>query len=82
MYACSQAYERGMMYPRFTFLHPAWWMEDWWVGDNTTENFTCTVEDRERVVNRSIAVLLYEFIENNTDVAQTGTVSYLFIHTV
>ena len=52
------------------------------MGDNTTENFTCTVEDRERVVNRSIAVLLYEYIENNADVAQTGTVSYLFIHTV
>jgi len=41
------------------------------------ENFTCTVEDRERVVYHSIAVLLYEYIENNADIAQTGTVSYL-----
>ena len=71
-----------MMYPRFTFLYPAWWVGDWWVGDNTTENFTCTVEERERVVHRSIAVLLYEYIENKDDVAQTGTVSYMFIHTV
>ena len=47
------------------------------MGDNTTENFTCTLKQREMVVNRSIAVLLYEYIENNTDVAQTGTVSYL-----
>jgi len=64
-----------MMYPRFTFLHPAWWVMNWWVGDNTTENFTCTLEQRERVVYRSIAVLLYEYIENPADVAQTGTVS-------
>ena len=62
------------MYPRFTFLRPAWWVGDWWVGDST-ENFTCTVEDRERVVHRSIAVLLYEYIEDDNDVAQTGTVS-------
>ena len=72
---CTQAYESGMMYPRFTFLHPAWWVMNWWVGDNTTENFTCTLEQRERVVYRSIAVLLYEYIENPADVAQTGTVS-------
>ena len=65
------------MYPRFTFLHVAWWVTDWWVGDNTTENFTCTLEERERVVYRSIAVLLYEYIEDNNDVAQTGTVSSL-----
>ena len=71
------------MYPRFTFLHPAWWVADWWVGDNTTEDFVCSVEDRERVVYRSIAVLLYEYVENNNDVAQTGTVSYIpFIHTI
>jgi len=25
---------------------------------------------------------LYEYIENKDDVAQTGTVSYMFIHTV
>jgi len=62
------------MYPRFTFLYPAWWVGDWWVG-NTTENFTCTVEDRERVVYRSVVVELYEFIEDYDDVAQTGTVS-------
>jgi len=77
LYICFQAQERGLKYPRFTFLYPAWWVGDWWVGDNTTENFTCTVEDRERVVNRSIAVLLYEYIENNNTFAQTGTVSYL-----
>jgi len=74
---CSQAHDRDMRYPRFTFLHPAWWVGDWWEGDETKENFTCTLEDRERVVYRSIAVLLYEYIENDTDVAQTGTVSYL-----
>jgi len=72
-----QAYQRGVMYPQFIFLHPAWWVMNWWVGDNTTENFTCTLEQRERVVYRSIAVLLYEYIENPADVAQTGTVSSL-----
>jgi len=48
-------------------------------GWGTTENLTCTVEERERVVNRSIAVLLYEYIENNDTVAQTGTVSYFHL---
>ena len=45
------------------------------MGDETKENFTCTVQDRESVVHRSIGVLLYEYIENDADVAQTGTVS-------
>ena len=77
--ACVQAYQRGVMYPQFIVLHPAWWVGDWWEGDGT-ENFTCTGEERERVVYRSIAVLLYEYIENDDDVAQTGTVSYLWKH--
>ena len=47
---------------------------DWWVG-NTTENFACTVEDRERVMYCSVVVELFEFIEDYDDVAQTGTVS-------
>jgi len=70
-----QAYQRGVMYPQFIFLHPAWWVGNWWKGGDM-ENFTCTVDQRERVVYRSIAVLLYEYIENNNTVAQTGTVSY------
>ena len=38
-------------------------------------NYTCTAEEREAVVHRSIAVLLYEYYETLDDVAETGTVT-------
>ena len=44
---------------------------------NGTVDYDCTVEEREAVVNRSIAVLLYEYYETLDDVAETGTVSNL-----
>ena len=72
----TQAHEKGWRYPLFTFLHPAWWVGNWWVGGNdTAESYGCTAEEREAVVNRSIAVLLYEYYETLDDVAETGTVS-------
>ena len=70
-----QAHEKGWRYPLFTFLHPAWWVGNWWVGNDTTESYDCTVKEREAVVHRSIAVLLYEYYETLDDVAETGTVS-------
>ena len=59
----------------FTFLHPAWWGENWWVGNDTPESYNCTAKEREAVVNHSIAVLLYEYYETLDDVTETGTVS-------
>ena len=52
-------------------MHAAWWAPSWWALGNAS----CTVEEREAVAEYSIAVLLYEYIENFNDVAQTGTVS-------
>ena len=52
-------------------MHAAWWAPRWWA----LEDANCTVEEREAVVEYSIAVLLYEYIENLNDVAQTGIVS-------
>ena len=72
-----QAYRRGLKYPRFTFLHAAWWSDQWWRG-KVTEGHNCTIEERETVVEYSLAVLLYEFIENDDDVAETGLVSYVY----
>ena len=73
---CSilQAFKRGLKYPRFTFLHAAWWSDQWWRG-SVTEDHNCTIEERETVVEYSLPVLLYEYIENDDDVAQTGLVS-------
>ena len=48
---------------------------NWWVGNDTAESYNCTAKEREMVVNRSIAVLLYEYYETLDDVAETGTVS-------
>ena len=71
-----KAYEKNLMYPRSTFLHPAWWVGEWWKDPpNSTENLTCSEEQRAQVVDRSIAVLLHEYIEDDADVAETGTVS-------
>ena len=74
-----KAHQRGLKYPLFTFLHPAWWVGNWWIGDSSVD-YGCTAEERETVVNHSIAVLLYEYYETLDDVAETGTVSNLSYH--
>ena len=71
-----QASKRGLKYPLFTFLHAAWWSDQWWRG-NVTEGHNCTIEEREIVVEYSLPVLLYEYIEDNDDIAETGLVSYM-----
>ena len=69
-----QAHRRGLKYPLFTFMHAAWWSPQWWQGNNSA-GYECTLEERESVVEYSLAVLLYEYIANFSDVAETGLVS-------
>ena len=54
----------------------AWWTEQWWRGE-VTAGHNCKIEERETVVEYSLAVQLYEFIEKDDDVAETGLMSYV-----
>ena len=62
MFLTSQAYDKGVHLPRHVLLTNAWYRPDWWRVEN---NYTCTVEQREMVLNRSIAVLQFNFINRN-----------------
>ena len=48
-----------------------WYGPTWWLKDDTD----CTAEQRESVLLNSIGTEVFEFISNNSAVADTGIVS-------
>jgi len=61
------------MYPGYVLIHPAWYIADWWIGDNDTYN--CSSQQRESVLPYMLSVYQHEFIEDYERVAESGTVS-------
>ena len=51
---------------------PAWYDRFWWKLDYGV-NITCTVEERERVLLSSLALLSSEFLNETADVNRTTT---------
>ena len=62
-----------MKYPGYVLIHPAWYIADWWIGDD--DNYTCSSQQRESVLPYMLSVYQYEFIEDYERVAESGTVS-------
>ena len=69
-----QAYEQGILYPRYIFLFYGWYVDNWWVGSDS-ENLTCTAEQRAMVVRSTLAPVQDEFITDCSKTANSGIVS-------
>ena len=61
------------MYPGYVLIHPAWYIADWWIGDD--DSYSCSSQQRESVLPYMLSVYQYEFIEDYERVAESGTVS-------
>ena len=68
-----QAYKEGILYPRNLFLFYGWYADSWWVGSES-ENLSCTLEERERVVSSGLAVVVDEAISDCSRSISTGIV--------
>lgn len=68
-----QAYRAGVRYPQYALIYPAWYEEMWW--NDTELNFTCTLEERESVIQQMLSIYQYEFIEDPDRKADNGMVS-------
>ena len=72
-----QAYKKGIFFPKFLLLTLAWYEESWWKVD--TENLSCTVDQREKVLESSLAFIHIEYLneaEHANRNTTTGIVSY------
>ena len=52
-----QAYSLGVQYPRNLLMFPGWYTKLFWTKNDV--NQTCTPEQRESILDRSIAPLNY-----------------------
>ena len=68
---CPQAYQRGLRYPRHLFLTYGWYDHNWWLVED--QNLSCTAQERENVLNRTLAFLQFDFIEDLDMSTETST---------
>ena len=73
-----QAYHRGIHYPRHVLLTLGWYRQNWWRDEDSTANLSCTAEQRESVLNISLAFLQCDFLgdEDLNMTTETGIVSH------
>ena len=62
-----QAHASKMYYPRYQFIFLGWYDANWWVGSedqqaSLMEEYQCSVEDRQRVMQYSLAIDKDEFL--------------------
>ena len=77
-----QASAEKMYYPRYQFILLGWYDYYWWVGSaakqkDLMDRYNCSVEDRQRVLQYSLAIFQDQFISNFSKVADSGIVSLL-----
>ena len=51
----SQAGERGLVYPAYTFITPHWYRDDWWLVESDPD---CGEQDLTGVLNNTLSVAL------------------------
>ena len=72
-HAHSQAYHRGLKYPRYLLLTPAWYEAGWWLEED--DGLSCTAEQRTSVLPSSLAFVHFDFLEDVNMTTDTGIVS-------
>ena len=73
-HAILQAYNEGLRYPKYLFLLYGWYEQNWWMKD-PGDMLNCTKEERETVLEYSLAIQVDEFITDDSAIADTGIVS-------
>ena len=68
-----QAYHRGIRYPHHVLLTLGWYGQNWWRVEDP--NLSCTAQERESVLNRSLAFLQCDFLEDLNTTTDTAIVN-------
>lgn len=59
----TQAYRRGMVFPRYLYITYYWWSEGWWLDESS-----CTEKEMIAATNRTIAIDYFpEALSENRD---------------
>ena len=69
--SCPQASKQKLHYPRHLFLTYGWYVQDWWLDED--QNLPCTAQERENVLNRTLAFLQFDFIKDQDMSTETST---------
>ena len=62
----SQAFKKGMTYPRYVWLTYGWYRKDWWRAEGSAIPVNCTDAQLAMVLNNSLAIIPYP----NNDLSQ------------
>ena len=73
----TQAYRRGLYYPRNEFLIFGWYNYGWLVEPDPTKQLGCTLEERTRTLNYALTVGLEDFNTNASRVTEGGLVGFV-----
>lgn len=73
----KQAFKRKMFSPKYVWILPNWYSEDWW----TKQKHGCTRDDMRMVLNNSLLYAPRGFfpLQSNSTDTISGTVSYQII---
>ena len=71
--SCPQAVKSKpkLHYPRHLFLTYGWYVQEWWLDED--QNLPCTAQERENVLNRTLAFLQFDFIKDQDMSTETST---------
>ena len=75
LYMLYQAYHRNMTAPRYVWITPSWYQDNWWKENPSDRN--CTLEMMELVINGSLAVVPSGFfpLQNDSAITTSGLVT-------
>ena len=69
--SCPQASKQKLHYPRHLLLTYGWYVQEWWRVED--QNLNCTAQERENVLNRTLALLQFDFIKDLDMSTETST---------
>ena len=69
-----------MYYPRYQFIFPGWYDDNWWIGSAEQqmylmEQYQCNVADRVQVLEYSFTIGQNEFLTDYSVTVDSGIVS-------
>ena len=74
-----QASKRGYTYPNYAWILPDWYVDNWWTAAVDGGNISCTDQELEIFLEKTLVLQRYLSPESNTVYTDTGIVSVSYV---
>ena len=77
-----QVSKRGYTYPNYAWIFPDWYIDNWWTAAVDGGNVSCTDQELETFLEKTLALQRYLSPESNTILTDAGIVrKYYYLAT-